>query len=72
MGDFSSLAGVTINFDNALSVPAIWAAVIFIGGTLTSLPLEVFRSLDTGHKRIHHSVRAWLIRVVNPALDSFA
>ena len=42
-GDFQSSAGVTVNIDNALGVPAVWAAVNFISGTLASLPLEVYR-----------------------------
>ena len=36
-GDFSSAAGVTVNVDNALGVPAVWSAVNFISGTLASL-----------------------------------
>tara|TARA_B100000886_G_scaffold198070_1_gene136537 strand:+ start:778 stop:1065 length:288 start_codon:yes stop_codon:yes gene_type:complete len=48
-GDFSSSAGVVVNVDNALGVPAVWAAVNFISGTLASLPLEVHRKTDTGH-----------------------
>ena len=71
-GDFSSSAGVTINVDNALGVPAIWAAVNFISGTLASLPLEVYRSMETGHERIRDGVGAWLNRAVNPTLSSFA
>ena len=51
-GDFSSAAGVTVNTDNALGVPAVWAAVNFISGTLASLPLEVHRRTDTGHERV--------------------
>jgi len=71
-GDFSSSAGVTVNVDNALGVPAIWAAVNFISGTLASLPLEVYRSTETGHERIRDGVGAWLSRAVNPTLSSFA
>ena len=48
-GDFSSAAGSTVNLDNALGVPAVWADVNFISSTLSSLPLEVYRSTDTGH-----------------------
>ena len=42
-GDFNSSSGVVVNVENALGVPAIWAAVNFISGTLASLPLEVMR-----------------------------
>ena len=51
-GDFSSAAGVTVNLDNALGVPAVWSAVNFISGTLASLPLEFHRRTDTGHEMV--------------------
>ena len=38
-GDFSFAAGVMVNVDNALGVPAVWSAVNFISGTLALLPL---------------------------------
>ena len=47
-GDFQSTAGVTVNIDNALGVPAVWAAVNFISGTLASLPLEFYRGRPMG------------------------
>jgi len=71
-GDFSSAAGVTVNTDNALGVPAVWAAVNFISGTLASLPLEVHRRTDTGHERVKDGIGLWLDRAVNPTLSSFA
>ena len=36
--DLNSSSGVVVNVENALGVPAIWAAVNFISGTLASLP----------------------------------
>ncbi len=71
-GDFSSAAGVTVNVDNALGVPAVWSAVNFISGTFASLPLEVHRRTDTGHKMVRDGVGAWLDRAVNPTPSSFA
>ena len=71
-GDFSSAAGVTVNVDNALCVPAVWSAVNFISGTLASLPLEVHRRKDTGYQRVRDGVGAWLNLAVNPTLSSFA
>ena len=70
-GDFSSAAGISVNPDTALGVPAVWAAVNFISGTLASLPLEVHRRNDVGHKRVREGVGAWLDRAVNPTLSSF-
>mgnify|MGYP003657643004 CR=1 FL=1 len=42
-GDLSSASGVNVTIENALGVPAVWAAVNFISGTLASLPLEFVR-----------------------------
>ena len=66
-GDFQSTAGVTVNIDNALGVPAVWAAVNFISGTLASLPLEVCR----GNQRVTDGIGTWLNRAINPTTSSF-
>ena len=66
-GDFTSTSGVTVNIDTALGVPAIWAAVNFISGTLASLPIEVYR----GNERVRTGIGAWLNRAVNPTTSSF-
>ena len=50
-GDFNSSSGVVVNVESALGVPAIWAAVNFISGTLASLPLEVMRRTQGGTER---------------------
>ena len=70
-GDFSSSTGVTVNVDNALGAPAVWSAVNFISGTLSSLPLAVHRRTDTGYQRVRDGVGAWLDRAGNPTLSSF-
>ncbi len=64
-GDFQSTAGVTVNIDNALGVPAVWAAVNFISGTLASLPLEVYRG------NVTDGIGTWLNRAINPTMSSF-
>ena len=56
-GDFNSSSGVVVNVENALGVPAIWAAVNFISGTLASLPLEVMRRTQSGTDRVTDDVR---------------
>ena len=47
-GDTTAASGVTVNVATALGVPAIWAAVNFISGTLASLPIEVMRRTSDG------------------------
>ena len=66
-GDFQSSAGVTVNIDNALGVPAVWAAVNFISGTLASLPLEVYR----GNQCVTDGIGTWLNRAINSTTSSF-
>lgn len=67
-GDFTAQAGITVNIDNALGVPAVWAAVNFISGTLASLPLEVYQNGE----KVTDGVGGWLNRAVNPTTSSFA
>ena len=57
-GDFNSSSGVVVNVENALGVPAIWAAVNFISGTLASLPLEVMRRTQGGTERLQRKQEA--------------
>jgi HK97 family phage portal protein len=71
-GDTTAASGVTVNVETALGVPAIWAAVNFISGTLASLPIEVMRRTSSGTERVTDGVGAWLDRAVNPSLSSFA
>ena len=47
-GDLSASSGVTVSTETALGVPAIWAAVNFISGTIAGLPLNVYRKTETG------------------------
>ena len=64
-GDYNSSSGVVVNVENALGVPAIWAAVNFISGTLASLPLEVMRRTQSGAERVTNGMGIWLDRAVN-------
>lgn len=41
-------AGEHVTIDSALGVPAIWAAVNFIAGTVAGLPLKVYNKTDNG------------------------
>jgi len=44
--------GVTVTPDAALSVPAIWAAVNFISGTIAGLPLHVYRRSNEERQQV--------------------
>ena len=68
LGEYQAGAGITINIENAMGVPAIWAATNFISGTLASLPLEILN----GNESVTKSIGAWINRAVNPSMSSFA
>jgi len=70
-GDFAAAAGVTVNVDTAMGVPAIWAAVNFIGGTLAGLPLHVYRKTDAGRERVKEGFGATINTAVNDEMSSF-
>ena len=57
-GDYASSTGVVVNTETAMGVPAVWAAVTFISGTLASLPLEVYRKTDSGSERVADALAA--------------
>lgn len=58
----TSISGVSVTRDTALSVPAIWDAVNKIASTLASLPFGIFQSTDNGSQPatkhpVYHIVR---------------
>ena len=70
-GELSSTAGVTVNTDTALGVPAVWAAVNFLSGTLAGLPLHVYRKTSKGRKRLTGSLENILHDAANDTMSSF-
>ena len=70
-GDFAAASGVTVNVDTAMGVPAIWAAVNFIAGTLAGLPLHVYRKTDAGRERDTEGFGATINTAVNDETSSF-
>ena len=46
LGEWHSVAGVTVTAATALEVPAVWCAVNFIASTFASLPLQLFVNID--------------------------
>jgi len=71
-GDMSSSAGITVNTDTALGVPAVWAAVNFLSGTLAGLPLHVYRKNEDGSReRVKGPLQSILHDVANESMSSF-
>ncbi|MCR6498424.1 phage portal protein [Shinella sp. CPCC 101442] len=65
----ANLPAVTI--DNALTVPAVWAAVNFLSRTLAALPLHAYRKTKTGSERISGMLATVVHDAPNPAQDRF-
>ena len=70
-GEMSASAGVTVNTDTALGVPAVWAAVNFLSGTLAGLPLHVYRKTANGRKKVSGPLEGILHDAVNENMSSF-
>lgn len=71
-GDLYASSGVTVNVDTALGVPAVWAAVNFIAGTIAGLPLHVYRkSPDGGREKVNGELSMILHDSINEDMSSF-
>ena len=73
---FLGLGGVTsaaepVTIDSALGVPAIWAAVNFLSGTIAGLPLHVYQRRGDGRQRVSGGVAPILHNAVNDGMSSF-
>lgn len=64
-------SGQTVNSDTALKVPAVWAAVNFISGTIAGLPLHVYERVEGGRKRFDGPIYGVLHDAVNDETTSF-
>jgi len=70
-GEMTASAGVTVNVDTALGVPAVWAAVNFLSGTLAGLPLHVYRKTENGRERAKGPLESILHDTANDSMSSF-
>lgn len=69
--DETSATGESVTVDSALGVPAIWAAVNFIPGTLAGLPLVLYRKGRKGREKVSGELADLLHYAVNDGLSSF-
>lgn len=65
----SNLPAVTV--DNALGVPAVWAAVNFLSRTLAALPLHAYRASSDGPVRLNGKVETVVHEAPNATQTSF-
>lgn len=68
---FASNSGESVTIDSALGVPAVFAAVNFISGTLAGLPLHVYRKTEDGREKVSGGVAPILHDAVNDESSSF-
>lgn len=69
--DALSDSGERVSIESALGVPAIFAAVNFLAGTLASLPLNVYRRTSAGREKVKNGVASILHDVANDEQSSF-
>jgi HK97 family phage portal protein len=67
----NSIEGVSVTTETALGVPAIWAAVNFLSGTLAGLPLNVYRRSGDGRSKVNGGMQTILHDAVNDETSSF-
>ena len=70
--DQFGVGGETVTIDSALGVPAVWAAVNFLAGTLAGLPLHVYRRTGEGRERVGGPLEILLHDAPNEEMSSYA
>lgn len=66
-----SASGVNVTIDSALGVPAIFAAVNFMSGTMAGLPLNLYKRSNDGRERVKNGIATVLHDAVNDSVSSF-
>jgi len=66
-----SASGVYVTVDKAMGVPAIWAAVNFLSGTIAGLPLKHYRKTASGREEVPGRLSNILHNAVNEETSSF-
>lgn len=64
-------AARSVNIQSALGVPAVWAAVNFIPGTIAGLPMHVYRRTSEGRERVNSDLARILHDAVSDEMTSF-
>jgi HK97 family phage portal protein len=67
----ASASGIVVTEAEALKVPAIWAAVNFLAGTIAGLPMHVYKRGNSGHEQVKGGLATLLHDAVNPEMSSF-
>ncbi|WP_439150754.1 phage portal protein [Sulfitobacter sp.] len=59
----------SVSMEEALGVPAVWAAVNFLSGTIAGLPLHVYDKTPTGKKRVKATKANAVVGVLHDAVN---
>jgi len=68
-GGGRTAAGVTVNEDKAMTIPAVFTAVRIIAGEIGALPLHVYRRTDNGGRET--AVRHWAYPLLHDAPNEY-
>lgn len=66
-----SASNVHVTTRAALGIPAFWAAVNFMSGTIAGLPLHVYRKTENGREKVSSPLARILHDRPNPEMSSF-
>lgn len=67
----ASSAGINVTVTSALGVPAVWAAVNFLSGTLAGLPLHLYKKGKNGREKQSGPLATILHDAVSDEMSSF-
>jgi len=70
-GSSLSTSGVNVNVDSAMTVPAVFAAVTFLAGTMAALPLHVYKKKNGGSERVSGTLTDLLGKAANDETTAF-
>lgn len=69
--EWNSATGTPVTIASALGVPAIWAAVNFLSGTLAGLPLVIYKKTKKGRVKVKGGLADILHYAVTADMSSF-
>lgn len=71
VGGVPSASGINVTLDVALGVPAVWAAINFISGTIAGLPLHIYKKSKNGREKVNSRLAILLHDAFTDEITSF-
>ena len=66
---FGIKSAASVSTEEALGVPAVWAAVNFLSGTIAGLPLHVYDKTANGKKKVKNTKATPVVGVLHDAVN---